>query len=517
MNYNYERETDIDIRMIDHDCDPDINISGYIDAERKSSPKLLLPIKEALHNSLEAIRLARLQDNSVKAKIIIMFYIQQDILIKFGVFDKATKFTGIKNLRTKKIYKLYHHDGIKIGFSEYGIGSKLENLRCCNIIEHHTITDTGIYEKTKWDISRSIEENNLLNVIEYEQDPQHKILSKYDNMENNATGTLLLCSEILPRLKNKDTTDYIINIDKKNSLYNELCNHIINYDKDNINIEYKVFNNNFNEPSIVQDIFPNNMIANSIKTFEIICCENKKTSERDSFIIDKPENNDYANFDNFNDYTINSLNNFIINDEDTDKKYISYYNGQETDKLSTIKPKKMYTISQINNKYHISSKIKFICSTAEKEYEYDEEKDSNKKIIKDSDKMGFYGIREVEGRNMVRTTIDPIYLKWKKLTSHKTRYTQFRGIIHYDRNSDSVLESDKSKSLSDDRPIDPSLRFNILKLADEYISKMKTYHGDYDTENKQKHFSLEPEIEQEEDEPEIHIKHKKNLKQNNLF
>ena len=107
----------------------DIDISGMIDAERKSNPKLVLPIKEALHNSLEAIRLARNQDPTIKAKIIISFYILGGTLSKFCIFDKSTKLTGIKNLGSKKIYKLYHHEGVKSGFSEYGIGSKLENLK----------------------------------------------------------------------------------------------------------------------------------------------------------------------------------------------------------------------------------------------------------------------------------------------------------------------------------------------------------------------------------------------------
>ena len=50
----------------------DINISGMIDAERKSNPKLVLPIKEALHNSLEAVRLARNQDHTIKAKNLLL-------------------------------------------------------------------------------------------------------------------------------------------------------------------------------------------------------------------------------------------------------------------------------------------------------------------------------------------------------------------------------------------------------------------------------------------------------------
>ena len=51
----------------------DINIAGMINAERKSAPKILLPVKEGLHNSLEIIRLARNKDPIIKGCIYIIF------------------------------------------------------------------------------------------------------------------------------------------------------------------------------------------------------------------------------------------------------------------------------------------------------------------------------------------------------------------------------------------------------------------------------------------------------------
>ena len=122
----------------------DINISGMIDAERLAFSKFLIAIRENLHNSLEVCRLAKLQDPNITASIKLVFYIEDEMPLKYEIFDKASKLTGIKNLSSKRIYKLYDHTGTKAGYSGMGIGGKQENLRCCNNIQHHTITDTGI-------------------------------------------------------------------------------------------------------------------------------------------------------------------------------------------------------------------------------------------------------------------------------------------------------------------------------------------------------------------------------------
>ena len=462
----------------------DINIAGMINAERKSAPKILLPVKEGLHNSLEIIRLARNKDPSVKGCIYIIFIIVDGIFSKWSIVDNATGGTGIKNIDTKKIYKLYDHSGDKTGFSEYGIGSKIENLRCCDIVEHHTITDSQLYESTKWNIARSIEENSLLDIIEYTREPQYKPLLKYMK-HGYKTGTMLLCSEILPRLKNKDTKNYITNIEESNSLYAELSNHLIVYDKDNIDINYIVYEDDLNVPKINEQILPRNILASKgVKTFEIICCEDKKNRDMQSYVINGPNFDNYVSFE---DAILTPLNYNL----DKRTNIISYYDGQKIDKLNSSKIKYTGTISDIEKKCNITSVVKLILSTEPLVYD----DDGN---IKNDDKKGFYGAREVSGGNIVCTTIDPIKLKWKTIDSHKTRFTQLRGVIQYDRKSDQVLLSDKSKSLSDDRDIEPTLRFNILKLTHDYFSEMRKHYGDYETDSKKK---PQPEEIKEEKEP----------------
>ena len=67
----------------------DISISGWIRAERKASPKLVIPFRELLHNSLEACRLANLQDPNITGEILLDFYIDREkYLSKFEIYKK---------------------------------------------------------------------------------------------------------------------------------------------------------------------------------------------------------------------------------------------------------------------------------------------------------------------------------------------------------------------------------------------------------------------------------------------
>jgi hypothetical protein len=155
----------------DNDEKADISIRGYIDAERKAAPDISLPIKELLHNCLEIIRIARQKDASIKGKINIILRLENNKLYELKVVDIATSSTGIINLKSKKIYKLYSHNGDSTGFSECGIGATLETMRCSDLIEHHTITPSRIYERTIWDVQKSRTINSLKDAIDYEENP----------------------------------------------------------------------------------------------------------------------------------------------------------------------------------------------------------------------------------------------------------------------------------------------------------------------------------------------------------
>jgi hypothetical protein len=466
----------------------DIDITGMIIAERKAAPSILTPVKEALHNSLEAIRLARLFDSRNKGMIKLIFHIRNNRLEKFAVFDQATGNTGIKNLESKQIYKLYKHEGTKAGFSEYGIGSKLENLRCCDLVQHHTITDLGSYECTAWHIPISLDKNSLLDIIDYRKDPSYQPMRELFD-EGFKTGTLLECSYILPRLQNIDTATYIKSTEI-GSLYEDINHSLVQFDSENVQIFYKVVENGvliINETIVSKDY-----LHGYRETHDLICCVDKKNSEQLTFIKVNQELQECTGFESI-------LNNEITNHTiKADDVFISYYDGQKIDSLGSEKPKVRLTCEELKTKYLVKSHIKLICSTAE----YQE-------VNLENPKKGFIGLREVEGENIVCTTPEPLSLKWKILSSHKTRHNQLRVGIQYDRKSDEFLLSDKSKTLSEDRDIDPSLRFNAIKLTAMYMSKMKEDYDFYNTDrNKEpapvpliKEIVSEIEFEIENDSP----------------
>jgi hypothetical protein len=438
----------------------DIDISGMIVAERKAAPTILTPVKEALHNSLEVLRLARQFDSRNKGMIELIFHMRGRHLEKWSMFDQATKNTGIKNLESKQLYKLYKHEGVQTGFSEYGIGSKLENLRCCDLIEHHTITDSGIYERTSWHIPRSIESNSLLDVIEYNANPNYQPMRELFNHELGFnTGTLLECSSILPRLKNLDTANYIMD---PAGLLEDINHSLVQFDSENIQIFFKVFENG--DLKMHEQIGSKDYLYGYRETYDLISCEDKTTREISTFIKLTPVNETMG----FESILSNQLSNSTIQNND---KFVTYYGGQKIDNLGSDKPKEELTGARLKQTFSVKSHVKLICTTAE----YEE-------VDEDNSKYGFYGFREVEGGNIVCTTPEPLLLKWGKLKSHKTRHCQLRVGIQYDRQSDQVLLSDKSKTLSDDREIDASLRINILKLTDMYISKMRKEHKFYETD-----------------------------------
>jgi hypothetical protein len=65
----------------------DIDISGMIDAERKAFSKLVIAIRENLHNCLEACRLAKFQDSNITAIIKLAFYIDNGLLLHLFTFQ----------------------------------------------------------------------------------------------------------------------------------------------------------------------------------------------------------------------------------------------------------------------------------------------------------------------------------------------------------------------------------------------------------------------------------------------
>ena len=178
--------------------DEDIDISGMICAERKGAPNIVTVIKELIHNSLEKIRTA-----SVKGNIKIILRLEDGYINEIIIVDTSPHSTGITNLKSKNIYKLYHHQGDSTGFSEYGIGATIETLRTCSTIEHHTITSCAIYETTRWNVNKSININHIKRAIEYEESPHYKPLEEHLHASGHTTGTMVICKDITVRRNHK--------------------------------------------------------------------------------------------------------------------------------------------------------------------------------------------------------------------------------------------------------------------------------------------------------------------------
>ena len=87
----------------------DIDVRGYIHAERMASTPLEDIYGEQIANAQEAIRLAKKITPHIKCKIEIINYIEKDMLVCVKVRDMATGFTGIPNMQSKEMFTLFHH------------------------------------------------------------------------------------------------------------------------------------------------------------------------------------------------------------------------------------------------------------------------------------------------------------------------------------------------------------------------------------------------------------------------
>lgn len=421
----------------------DMDVRGYVNAERKSNSPLEDVYSEQIANAQEAIRLAKKINPDIKSKIEVINYIEDDTLVCVKVRDMATGFTGIHNMQSKEMFKLFHHSSREsTGFSEYGIGGKLKNMLLARKITYKTKTNSGPNEISIWDVDKSIEKNSIIEAIEYsKENVDFQLDADY------YTGTEIICENITEPYRTQEVAESIIavfynpeeedlgeNQFKVDGLYKRLCKKYVKIDE-TCPIYFIVYKNG--ELIVHKQIVPSTDLANYKETVILHIYESMATKKlrvlyekHDIWYESEPSNG-----------------------KDVFRK-----------DASILKPDK---ITSIQSNYIFRSNITIYCSTDSRNI---------------NSKMGYDTYRIVDGGYTIKTNPEKLRLKWSKWNSHRTRYAAFRGAIMYDRNSDIYLNSDKAKTTSDDRPFHDLIRWNILHITDKYFAKMKTENGFYDTD-----------------------------------
>jgi hypothetical protein len=420
----------------------DMDVRGYVNAERKSNSPLEDVYSEQIANAQEAIRLAKKINPDIKSKIEIINYIENDTLVCAKVRDMATGFTGIQNMQSKEMFKLFHHSsGENTGFSEYGIGGKLKNMLLARKITYNTKTNSGPNEKSIWDVDKSIEKNSIIDAIEY-----FRGNSDFQLDTGYYTGTELICENITEPYRTQEVAESIMDLSynaesddvsecqfKADGLYKRLCKKYIKIDE-TCPIYFIVYKDG--QLIANKKIVPSTDLANYKETIVLHIYESMATKKLR--ILYEKEGAWYESEPS--------------NEKDVFRK-----------DASILKPDK---IASIQSNYIFRSNITVFCSTDSRNI---------------NNKMGYDTYRIVDGGYIIKTNPEKLRLKWSKWSSHRTRYAAFRGAIMYDRNSDIYLNSDKAKTTSDDRPFHDLVRWNILHITDKYFAKMKTENGFYDT------------------------------------
>lgn len=388
------------------------SIRGWIESERVSTPPIQKLIAELLHNSLEVIRLAKTH-SPIKAKIEIKCFVNSHLIpTKIEINDYATSHTGFTNLSDKKAFRLFDHIGSRSGFSGYGIGGKYAAMLLGNKIEFNTINNSNLPETMTWNIKHAITYDSLGDSLEYSFNPWLSFPEPFK------TGTSIVISNLTDSYSNLETGNYLLS-----KLAHDVSNLFVKLDT-SIPIHYTLETES--KQLVSELITPSKIHGNRKRVFHFSFFRHKTLGTKSSYIYD-----------------------------DSTDSYYTYYNNQKTDNFSRKKVLKL----NLTHHYEKISDLRLILSM-----------DSEYSI----EKTGFYTFRKVEGGFTTRTNLHPLRFKWKQMTTHPILAGYFRGIIEYDQFSDAFLQSDKFKSTSDERIIDLSLRFNILKLTNLYSIDLPT-------------------------------------------
>ena len=424
--------------------DDDMDINGYIDGIRAAPKPIEEHLKEILHNSLEAIRLAEQKyPNEISSEIDINITIDSKNKPQQIVFgDKSTKGTGINELKEKGILQMYHHNGVKTGFSEYGEGGSESGKQMSNSILWETFPDSQVSETLSLNINKSTELNSFKKAALYSNQGTYK--------PNNGftTGTQITFSDLTESYRSSTIGKMCLD----GTMAITLSSYLIHI---NLNLQRPIHLNIIKGNEMIHSypIVPKINLKGNIRVHELLIFKEKDTSD-------------------------------IV------CAFMGIIGKNKSIQLLTFENKKKTVFN--DTKYDNVSKCKLHLST-------DEERDIKL--------MGFDGWRGVEGGNIVKTNSEPLKIQWDKWNSHRTRYAQFRGAIEYDRNSDSYVRSDKSKMITDDRPFEESIKEVMISLTDIYFKDMKKMYGHYNTEKKVKEEEddYEPETEPEPEPEKVQV------------
>ena len=433
--------------------DNDLCVSGYYDGIRAAPKPFHEHAKEIIHNSLEAIRLAEKNNNSkIISTVNLKIYLDSNERPeKFEFEDASTSGTGIKNLETRNILTQYRHEGEKTGFSEYGEGGSEATKQIADCIIFESVTETGISESLILDKDNAIKENSFKKSSQYSNE------GSYKPRNNFSTGTKLTLTKLSDSYKTKE-----LGIQ---SLSSELAARLSNsFIQINLTLlEFKLIVCKNNEVVKDFDIIPTNNLREE-KQEHSLCIYKHNETEELICVVNNNKNNKKVTYE-----------------EGRKKTFQTKTDVENSLKKSKAKDKKNFDVLY-NEKYDLDNYTKITTSYAilHLSTETDERLDDIKK-------MGFDGHRRVEGNNkgnnIVKTNSEPLELQWSLFRSHRTRYKQFRGAMEYDRKWDIYLGSDKSKTISDDRPFITPIKNVIQGLTKEYFASMKKL-GHYDTDKK---------------------------------
>ena len=397
-------------------------------AIRKAPKALWKYLFEIILNSLEIIRKS---NNVNESSIIVKLYFTNKIIDSIVCIDKANGDTGISINQLQTMFVQYHHEGDDEGFSEYGQGGTESMLMLADKINVNTQTNQT-HNILELDLNTAKKLNHIANACNINSDNE-EIKNIYKNLwKLKETGTIITLENICDQYKNIEFYDDSFNICK------DIQDHLIELDNNiKVKITFEIYNNKKLEQH--REIEPVNLIK-----------KNKFTQIRYLYIFQDKKNK-------------NNKRTVFKND---DNNYVSYYDYVNKDKNKNIvKNAKTNKIDIDREKWELQTSIKLKFNTTDNE---------------DFCKSGFNFLRKSKG-GVIKTNNDSLNLKWRSLSSHRTRHNNFEAEVIYDKTGDDFLKSDKSKEVSNDRvdSIQKDLLHNILTLSAKYIQEMKNSYEKY--------------------------------------
>jgi len=411
----------------------DFSWKGFVAATHAGSPRLVNLLWELIDNSLEIMRL-----NETGGGISIYFYTKNNIIQKIIVTDKSIGNIGIKDLN--KLFKPYTHNGDKDGWSCYGIGGTEALISLGDTIK---ISTKCINDSIKFDI---LEVD--VNETEYEDNLTRKILN--DESGNTEfpqyhTGTIIEISSINKKYKKFSLNDFNNLI--KNIPYVETPENV------DIKLNLIDYSNSQNNKEF------------TIKDHNVITECKKNTIRKCIFrVYDKPGENLECYQELCNEKGKLELRDYFYNKDGTKPKTNSFNDNYKVKKINTSLLDKEKNENNFN-----SFEVTFGTHDTER-------------FGENRNDMGFNGHHSVNGGGRSSTN-NALILDWGKFSSHRNRYVKFRGLIKHSRHTDEYFNCDQKKNISDDRPFEKTINYNILNAAEKYLKDMRKM-GYYNTEKK---------------------------------